>query len=255
VHSGIARRIRGFEQANDVRILGNPDVPLYVSNHGLSLDDKTDWALLKAAMASQPPALVIVDTLATNMTGDENSTQDINAFYEGLRQAVTVPYGAACIFISHIGHKENERPKGARQILGNADSSTELAAPEPDLVMLQSRKMKDSRAPKPFALAIREVTIDTDEDGDPITTMVIDRRNDPVSGLTDEQEAVFRYLQEHPGAALRAIETDLEMKANPDGKKAGRICQALGRLGYLKKDEEGWIVDLPDLSLIGQEAD
>jgi hypothetical protein len=253
-HSGIARRVRGFEKKHEVSILDDPNVPFYVSSHGLELDVDASWQQLKTAMAAHPPALVVVDTLATNLAGDENSTQDINAFYRGLRHAITVPYNATCIFISHIGHKAQDRPKGARQILGNADASTELASPEPNRSALLCRKMKDGGDPKPFALTLEEIEIDRDEDNEAITTLVIDRRQAAMAALTEEQNAIVTYLRGHPGATQREVQEHALGEPDSDGKKAGRRCDVLAKLQYLRSEGQGrhkrWHPVIDDLTEI-----
>jgi hypothetical protein len=72
--------------------------PLYKSHSAAQLYDATEAAVVAeaikelSAQAGTTPSLIIIDTLARNHGGDENSTQDMNAFIQHLDTYLRQPW-------------------------------------------------------------------------------------------------------------------------------------------------------------------
>ncbi len=86
-HNGLARRLKAWQIGNGTSLAG---VPLYKSHRAAQLYDATEAAVVAEAIkelsaeANCIPSMIVIDTLARNHGGDENSTQDMNAFIQHL---------------------------------------------------------------------------------------------------------------------------------------------------------------------------
>src|SRR5258708_30289377 len=125
--TGLSGRLDAWKVYHNVTTLGVLFLPQRVT-----VNDPADVAALLVAIedriwAETTLALIVVDTLNRNSSGNENSTEDMSAFVRGcdrLREAT----GAAVLVIHHKGHSADG--------LGLGSSVFELAA---DTVLLCSR--------------------------------------------------------------------------------------------------------------------
>ena len=62
--------------------------------------------------------LVTLDTLARNMDGDENSTQDMNGFVSAVDTYIRRPYAAHVSVVHHTGWHDDKRMRGSRALEG-----------------------------------------------------------------------------------------------------------------------------------------
>lgn len=68
-----------------------------------------------------PPSLVVIDTLARSMKGDENETRDMGAAVLGAQRIQTL--NCCVLLIHHLGHSEERQdtPRGSSALTGAAD--------------------------------------------------------------------------------------------------------------------------------------
>lgn len=119
---------------------------LYFLRHGIGLRPGTaDVNELLAEIRSRvipPPVLIVVDTLARNLEGNENATEDMNAYVKGcdqLREAT----GATVLSVHHTGWTETDRARGASSNRGAMDTDI-LCTRDGDRVTLTNTKQKDA---------------------------------------------------------------------------------------------------------------
>lgn len=96
-HNGISRRIHAWALGNGVDI---SNAHFYKSERQAMLYDATESALVAESVreivssTGVLPKMIVIDTLARNMGGDENSTEDMNSFISHLdiylRQTIQV---------------------------------------------------------------------------------------------------------------------------------------------------------------------
>lgn len=112
----------------------------------VSLNDEADARDLIEAiekkLQGRRPALVIIDTLNRNFSGNENSSQDMGAFVRGcdlIREAT----GAAVLVVHHKGHGADDRSRGS-SVFEAACDTVILCTRDDDRVTLDCKWMKDA---------------------------------------------------------------------------------------------------------------
>ena len=124
------------------------------------------------------PALIIIDTLSTNMgEGDENSNADVARLLNNVNTHLRARFDACILIVHHVGHNEKERERGAYALRGNADARM-LVKGEPGYsCSLHSLKMKDGPLFEPVAFRTISITIPgiTDSEGESVTSLVLEK--------------------------------------------------------------------------------
>ena len=190
-----------FERADDVQ--GRLD-SFYAEHPDLSRDADFYYVNVESrALATQGTAnlivnairssglefkLVIIDTLAAALHGDENDSQAIGDF---MRAAKFIKNKTnSHVAVAH--HYGKERQRGARghsKLLGDFDSVFSLA--DGTIVPEKLKAKKDWVA----YYAIAPVVIGKDEDGDPITSVVMQNAAGPSTQMTADDNKVVHLLE------------------------------------------------------------
>jgi len=177
--------------------------PFVVVPSAVDLMDETNTEELHLtiqAVADGPVALVIFDTLARSMSGDENSSQDIGRAIkamDGVREAFN-----CCVMAIHHSGKDNSRgARGSSAILGAVDASMKIERVG-ETVSLVVEKQKDAEMMDPIWMNTVSVEVTTDQLGlDIETSLVLDRTDQGptgggTKGLRPAQKAVLDALTE-----------------------------------------------------------
>ena len=160
----------------------------------IDLVDGTDFALMKTALdlcgATDATALcelfeefefvdlVVIDTLSMAFGGgDENTAKDMGAFVRNCRQIREVT-GAHIMVIHHSGKDTSKGARGSGALRAAADTEIELTREGP-VIMATQRKQRDMLIGAPFAFTLRGVFIGLDEDGDKVTSAVVEATEAP----------------------------------------------------------------------------
>ncbi|BAK76671.1 RecA-family ATPase-like protein [Pseudogulbenkiania sp. NH8B] len=144
------------------------------------LTDEQCTARLKAAIGtlSEPPALIIVDTLARHFgSGNENATEDMNRFINHIDH---VRGEASVLIVHHSGHEKPDRPRGASSLPSGMDAIYQIKREEKgQCTRLHAAKMKDAQYPPDLFLQTKIVNLPfEEEDGTPATTVVLEDSED-----------------------------------------------------------------------------
>ena len=169
--SGVLNRLAAFKREHPRMA----DAPFILLPIGVDLHGNIDAKALAAILSEYSPALVVVDTLARSMgEGDENTAKDTAQLVKNcdlIREAT----GAHVMLIHHTGKDEE---KGAR------GSSAQRAAMDTEIMVsnqtIKCKKQRDLIMPSDLHYVLRSVTLGTDEDGDPVTSAVVDPADKPV---------------------------------------------------------------------------
>lgn len=203
--AGIKRRLRAWEIANGASLAEMLIIPT-----ALDLLDPALHARLLAKIAAldMPPALIIVDTLARNMGGDENNTPDMNGFVAACDQLRTA-IGATVLIVHHTNKADTMR--GSSVLPAAADVLIRAERTEgAKLVTLTCKKMKDADEFAPVRLRAHVVELGTlDSYGRPVTSLVLRSADqvDPVAPdvrdkpLTQRQQMALNALNSLGGRA------------------------------------------------------
>ena len=199
-HNGLARRLRAWAHHNE------QDMPelLFVSEAPADLSSSTSTASVAQAVqqladaTGEAPVLIVLDTLARNFGGDENSATDIGQFVRNV-DSLRRRWNATVLIVHHSGKDGGRGARGSSALKGAADAEYEVIRSEQDnLIRLIPRKMKDAEEPSPLAFELVAVHIH-DDTGEPIGGAALRSADytvhEPVTGkLGKKQKAVLARI-------------------------------------------------------------
>lgn len=174
---GVRRRLLGL--ANKKYRIDLATVPFYIAP-GITLSDPHFMTTVKLAIEAifndyPAPGLIIVDTWASALGADENSTADTVAGLSALTE-LAKPYGAAVLIVHHTGHGDKSRARGSSALHAAMDAVYIVEKGDDGIVRVSSLKAKDFEPPPPMAFRIIPVELDNllDEEGKPETSVILE---------------------------------------------------------------------------------
>ena len=162
-HNGLARRLKAWQIGNGTSLA---NVPLYKSHRAAQLYDATEAAVVAEAIkqlsaeANCIPSMIVIDTLARNHGGDENSTQDMNAFIQHLDVYLRQPWKCCVMVVHHSGVADKDRSRGSTALKGALDAEYKCQLDSgTKTIAFESKKMKDAEMPSPKNFQITQVDL------------------------------------------------------------------------------------------------
>ncbi|WP_172332465.1 helicase RepA family protein [Mangrovicoccus sp. HB161399] len=195
---GIRNRLAAFRQEN-------PELAKRAGKEFLLLPGTVDFcgngdaeALIEALKDLEtPPRLIVLDTLARSMgDGDENTAKDMGAFIRNL-DLIRAATGAHVMVIHHSGKDTSKGARGSNSLRAAVDTEIELTR-SGDVVMAETKKQRDMPTDKVFAYTLKSVPLGRDEDGDLVTSAVV-QPSDPVKKaprLSGQQSIAMQALDD-----------------------------------------------------------
>ena len=167
---------------------------------GVDLHGPDDALAICEIMPDEAPALVVVDTLARSMgAGDENTAKGAAMFIRNcalIREAT----GAHVMIIHHTGKDEDRGARGSSALRAAVDNEIQVTSEWKIL----SHKQRDQEPPEPLHFQLRSVTLGMDEDGEPVTSAVVDATEapaptrKPLRGKNEvAMQALYDVLRDH----------------------------------------------------------
>lgn len=216
--AGIAKRLFAWEKYHDTKI---PPETIFVSGCPAALGDDdfmqhVTEAVARVAEAHGRPALIIIDTWARNMTGNENDTADTSAAIRSLDQ-LRMDYRCAAIVVHHTGKADSERARGSSALRAALDTEYQVDNTK-DIVTVRNTKMKDGESPDPMVFSFEYVDLGiTDDDGEPVFSSVITpvaegllTMKNPIETKKSE-DAAIKILMKHPeGMPIREFHAEMK---------------------------------------------
>jgi putative DNA primase/helicase len=205
--NGITRRFAGWMKHTGIQI---PKGSIHVSRKTISMDEKGASTLLAATEGmDQDIKLVVVDTLARHMTGEENSNRDMSAFIAAADK-IREEHGCAVLIIHHTGHStdKSNRARGASAFYASLDFEFLLQGNKKGTGTIEGTKNKEGTIyPKRgFSLVPVELDCITNTKGDPVTTAVVEW-NDFCEDLSDPDK-VKKHSKAYLNLKNALIEND-----------------------------------------------
>jgi hypothetical protein len=167
---------------------------------GLDLHGQGDALAVCEIIPDEAPALVVIDTLARSMgAGDENTAKDAAMFVRNC-DLVREATGAHVMLIHHTGKDEERGARGSSALRAAVDNEIQVTS-EWEIL---SRKQRDQEPPEPLHFKLRSVTLGLDEDGEPVTSAVVDvaeppkPTRKPLRGKNEvAMQALYDALRDH----------------------------------------------------------
>lgn len=205
--AGITKRCLAWSVHHDTPL---NDIPFFVSHQAINLPDSENMINLMAEIeaSQQKPALIVFDTLARCLNGDENSASDTSAFIQSL-DAIRAVYGCCVLVVHHSGKDESKGARGSSALKAAMDTELGLTKMG-DLKRLQVTKQKDHEPPsdKIFSLE-RSATTWLDDEGEIIYSAVM-----ALSDHEPSQKSRVR-LTNNDELILESLKTALEEHGTP----------------------------------------
>ena len=176
--TGLQKRIAAWAQERGVNL---SDLKFYAGPFTIAMNGDEKTLIDAVNAAGVRPDWIIFDTLIHYLNGDENKAQDARDLIIGC-SAVKDIFGCAVTLIHHVGVSEDaqHRARGSSAFRGAMDIEVEISADPLDggkkRVTMKQTKNKDSEPAKDMTFTPHRVEIVgwADEDGDQITSLVLD---------------------------------------------------------------------------------
>lgn len=168
--AGLWSRIEAWHRARRLRW---DDVELHVVPAAINLTDDAWRVVEMAQIKGLSPSLVVVDTLSQTYAGEENSANEMAAYFRELGNRFRALWQCAVLLLHHTGHAATERPRGSSAIRANLDFMLGVFRDEKEmLATVTCAKQKDGEvfADATFSMSVHE--LGRDADGDPLTSLV-----------------------------------------------------------------------------------
>ena len=179
-HGGLGRRVAAWLARHRVDPTG---VPFYLSTVPAALIEQgntLEIAKIIKATCPDNPGLIVVDTLATNIGGgDESDNKDISRLLSNVNLFLRIPTGACVAIVAHVGHADKERERGGDSLRGNVDFRILVrrdGPPDERRCSIHCRKTKDGPPFPPMAFRADVVSLPGvfDSEGEQATSLVLE---------------------------------------------------------------------------------
>lgn len=164
--------------------------------------------------------LIVVDTLSRVMgDGDENTAPDIADLVKNL-DVLRRGTGSNIMLIHHSGKDIARGARGHSSLRAAIDTEIELTRDEAGVITAEVTKQRDGPTGYKFAYSLRQIELGRDQDGDPVTTCLVEPIN---SRETDRAQVSGPAL-----VALDALEALLDERGEilRDPRYPGTPCVA-----------------------------
>jgi hypothetical protein len=176
---GIRNRIMALRQQLGIGL--DVDLPFYLIERRPRLGvDKGDTASLIAEIKRQlpegmPVAAVAVDTLSQCLGGGEENGSGAQMFMANMTE-IAQAFGCVSIAVHHTGRSDDERTRGHSSLDGNPDFQWLVKRSDQSMTSrVTLKKIKDGKhVDAAFDVRLAVADLGTDEDGDEITSLVVD---------------------------------------------------------------------------------
>jgi AAA domain len=171
---GFVNRIAAFRQEKLSEAEAEADPPFYLMAAPLSLvrDHGAFVKEIGSQLSDQKPIAVCIDTLNRSLDGSESSDEDMAAYVRAA-DAIRDAFGCLVLIVHHCGHN-GERPRGHSSLMGALDIQIAVRRDAANNIVAELELAKDGEVGLQFLSRLKVVEIGTDQDGDPITSCVIE---------------------------------------------------------------------------------
>lgn len=264
-HHGLRGRIAAWKHHNKAGKLS-----MWLSKDGCDLNTPTGYLQVveQVRMLSEPPQVIVVDTLHRFLSGDENSAQDAKTMLDACNRLM-LEFSCSVILVHHTGVSEEaqHRARGSSAWRGALDIEISVVPGKKDVPMqLVQRKSKDAELAPVVFLELQQITIPGwyDEDNQQVTSAVVVQSKAPPEpkkggSKLDEHRKMFENAWWACGAEIKdglpyLSRSGLKDKLLQDGNAertvrnmvnpsyTDKLIGALLNAEIIDAQEHGWVV-------------
>lgn len=171
---GFRNRMVAYAQHNGIDVA---DLGIGVIPDAPNLMEKADIKDLVAALkAFGPLDLVVIDTFAQSFQGNENSGEDMSRAL-GHCKAIHRATGALIVLVAHSGKDASRGVRGWSGLRGAADAQIEIVRAGDTRSAIIDKQKDGGGERDEFAFRLNTVEIGEDQDGDTLTSCVLEHTN------------------------------------------------------------------------------
>lgn len=168
---GLRKRLQAYADFHGVDTASLQLVMLAAAPNFLIAAEVAD--VIRGVQAAGGADLIVVDTLAqVTPGGNENAGEDMGRALAHCRQ-LNARTGATVVLVHHAGKDSSRGARGWSGLKAAADAEVEVVR-DGDLRMLRLTKAKDDIDGSQWGFRLNQIAVGTDEDGDPITSCVVE---------------------------------------------------------------------------------
>ena len=207
-HHGLRSRIAAWKHHHQAGPL-----QMWLSKAGCDLNTPEGYRKVADSIKSIQilPSVIVIDTLHRFLLGDENSAQDAKTMLDACANLMR-EFNCTVILVHHTGVSDEaqHRARGSSAWKGALDIEISIVpAKEKAPMQIVQRKSKDAELATTIHAMLHQVEIPgwMDEDGQPITSAIVDLVDAPVNEpIKDDKLSRHRKLFENAWAATGSEE-------------------------------------------------
>ena len=204
---GAIKRVKALESRIGTSSFALALVPMSIDLRGSTRDMKLIIKAVRAAESARglKCELLVVDTLSRAMAGgDENSSVDMGALVANV-DTLRAELDTALMVVHHTGKDAAKGARGHSLLKAATDAEIEIAANnDSGERSIKTTKQRDMEYAPPIRFALNTVTLNHDEDGDPITTCTVLLEGEPGFDFfaADEMEKLEKQRRDDDSLAV-----------------------------------------------------
>ena len=207
--TGLRNRIAAFKQHHGIDEAPIALIPCPID---LQAPDADTGRLIDAIETVQDrygrAALIIVDTISKTFGSGKENTDDMATYVANL-QRVQSEFRTCVLAVHHRPlASDSTEPRGHGSLKAGVDSVVLVEAGVTKKASLT--KLKDGEIGQPILFNIRPVTLGEDEDGDPVTSCVVEPTNVDMNRSADPKAKALAKLNDRQRIVLERIKDALE---------------------------------------------
>ena len=186
--------------ANRVAALDDPEfwvltVPLTMTGKDSQAGPLAEVMQHLAAVGGAAFDLIVFDTMARVMGGlDENTAPDIADLMRNL-DLIRRATGAHVMLVHHSGKDVARGARGHSSLRAAIDTEIELTRDDMGQITAEVTKQRDGPTGYRFAYSLQQVELGSDQDGDPVTTCLVEPANPAQAGRAAVSDSARKALE------------------------------------------------------------
>lgn len=169
-HEGFKKRLLGYDTNDELSASHNFGFDCIT---GTDLQMKETQRDLIETIKEQGIKVLVIDTLARLMSGhDENSAQGMSVAIDFCNR-INKETGATVILVHHTGKDADRGARGHSSFRAALDCEIEVSTDDGDRYVRMT-KVKDGKEGERFSFFLQEIELGVDDEGDRITTCLVD---------------------------------------------------------------------------------
>ncbi|WFE71218.1 AAA family ATPase [Halomonas sp. M1] len=244
---GVPQRVSAFQKAHWM-----PDQLSFIEAPTISLIEPADRDALIEVLQQHllTGGVLCIDTLAASAPGiDENSSEGMGKLISEL-QTIQHEVGGCILVVHHTGKDRERGLRGWSGLQGALDAAIEVARDSSGVRSWKLTKAKDGQDGCGESFTLKQVLIDHNEDGDPITSCVVAlaaqyNANDHSVRVAEENDFVCEWVRKEVEAGKfpsgRSLERQRDQMKPQIQLTQKQLRDAIARLvteGRLQEEKE-----------------